>query len=636
MAESADSSDDLKKKKKERKYHHFTPENVSGDEDSFNERSDVSTKPGQSKKSRPSKLFKKPSFSKAKHTRKGKTPESFASPTDEPTKEKQKEIKEAKKKSASLPRDLKVSFRDKKEKSKTKKRFSSVATPTDEHLEEAEEVKIVNPIFGKSLQEAVERTGYHDNIPLPAVVRECLDAVEERGLKSEGIYRISGIKTKMDELIKMYNCEMTPDLNAFEPYTIAGVLKAYLRELPDHILTNEYCREFEDVASKHSKAEKIQGFRDLMTKLPECNRILVSWLIIHFDNIIRLEHFSKMTIQNISIVLSPTLHISHRVLNVFFMHCKDVFDGVEIKKLVKPMRWQDWATTPQFPVEPNEVVAEIARQEFLLNRLHTQVHAGCKDRMKDERLWEVQRILTQLKRLNRNFKKEQSQTKLNNLTLERRKLQGSSPGSRSQKMESQNSAETEEKVSEDVSQDQLEDDDELQEDDPEVIQLLLEEEREAMVEQEELLIMQQELNQRIRAETEELERLMGILADLESQNQQVESVSLATESSDDILSGGELLDDGTEHTNEGLSPVAENNSTSDESDDEAEIEELIRIRDDLLKANRDVERKNEALNRSIHDEREAVVEAKVRLRCMVYKHQQTIEEEHLSTGITVS
>lgn len=66
-------------------------------------------------------------------------------------------------------------------------------------------ISVINPVFGKPLLEAVERTGYHDNIPLPAVVRECMDAVEERGLKSEGIYRISGIKTKMDELIKMYN-----------------------------------------------------------------------------------------------------------------------------------------------------------------------------------------------------------------------------------------------------------------------------------------------------------------------------------------------------------------------------------------------------------------------------------------------
>jgi len=69
MAESADSSDDIKKKKKERKYQHFSPENLSGDEESVHDKVDhAGTKQGQqSKKSRPSKLFKKPSFSKGMH-----------------------------------------------------------------------------------------------------------------------------------------------------------------------------------------------------------------------------------------------------------------------------------------------------------------------------------------------------------------------------------------------------------------------------------------------------------------------------------------------------------------------------------------------------------------------------------------
>lgn len=58
-------------------------------------------------------------------------------------------------------------------------------------------------------------------------------------------------------------------------------------------------------------------------------------------------------------------------------------------------------------------------------------------RKKDERLWEVQRILTQLKRINRNFKKIESQTKLDTLTMEslerKRSLLRNSPGSRSNK-----------------------------------------------------------------------------------------------------------------------------------------------------------------------------------------------------------
>ena len=63
---------------------------------------------------------------------------------------------------------------------------------------------------------------------------------------------------------------------------------------------------------------------------------------------------------------------SHRYqrLHVF---SKEIFGQVELKKLVKPMRWQNYATTPEFSAVPAEVVREIQRQEFLLNRLHHQL-----------------------------------------------------------------------------------------------------------------------------------------------------------------------------------------------------------------------------------------------------------------------
>lgn len=39
-----------------------------------------------------------------------------------------------------------------------------------------------------------------------------------------------------------------------------------------------------------------------------------------------------MTLQNVSIVLSPTMQISHRVLNVLFSHTKQLFRDTVIKR----------------------------------------------------------------------------------------------------------------------------------------------------------------------------------------------------------------------------------------------------------------------------------------------------------------
>lgn len=46
------------------------------------------------------------------------------------------------------------------------------------------------------------------------------------------------------------------------------------------------------------------------------------------------EKINKMSIQNVSIVLSPTMRISHRVLNVLFLHSKELFSHIKITRYV--------------------------------------------------------------------------------------------------------------------------------------------------------------------------------------------------------------------------------------------------------------------------------------------------------------
>lgn len=118
--------------------------------------------------------------------------------------------------------------------------------------------------------------------------------------------------------------------------------------------------------------------------------------------------------------------------------------------------------------------------------------------------------------------------------------------------------------------------------------------------------------------------VQGILADLESQSARP-GVEGQAESSDDIVSAGE--DKSVTSPCAADHPGIVENSSSEE-DDEEEIEELKQLHDELVKANKEYERKNNALSLSIHDEREAVVEARVRLRCMHYKNMsnnRTIE-----------
>lgn len=113
----------------------------------------------------------------------------------------------------------------------------------------------------------------------------------------------------MDELKAAYDREESPNLEEYEPNTVASLLKQYLRELPENLLTKDLMPRFEDVCGKSPEVEKVQEFQRLLKELPECNLLLIAWLIVHMDHVIAKELETKMNIQNISIVLSPTVQV---------------------------------------------------------------------------------------------------------------------------------------------------------------------------------------------------------------------------------------------------------------------------------------------------------------------------------------
>ena len=101
-----------------------------------------------------------------------------------------------------------------------------------------------------------------------------------------------------------------------------------------------------------------------------------------------------MTLQNVSIVLSPTMQISHRVLNSFFEHLTDLFSGVSLAPYVPPIS----GPSVKLPETLREIEEEMRKQESLLAELHEEISSGLVVAAREEQLWEQQRIVTQLKR----------------------------------------------------------------------------------------------------------------------------------------------------------------------------------------------------------------------------------------------
>nr|Q62796.3 RecName: Full=RalA-binding protein 1; Short=RalBP1; AltName: Full=Cytocentrin; AltName: Full=Dinitrophenyl S-glutathione ATPase; Short=DNP-SG ATPase; AltName: Full=Ral-interacting protein 1 [Rattus norvegicus]AAA80654.1 RalBP1 [Rattus norvegicus] len=465
---SDDEKDHGKKKGKFKKKEKRTEGYVAFQEDSSG---DEAESPSKMKRSKGIHVFKKPSFSKKKE----KDFKIKEKPKEEKHKEeKHKEEKHKEKKCKDFTAaDVVKQWKEKKKKKK----------PTQEPEVPQTDAPSLRPIFGAPFADAVERTMMYDGIRLPAVFRECVDYMEKHGMKCEGIYRVSGIKSKVDELKAAYDREESPNLEEYEPNTVASLLKQYLRDLPENLLTKELMPRFEEACGRTTEVEKVQEFQRLLRELPEYNHLLLSWLIVHMDHVIAKELETKMNIQNISIVLSPTVQISNRVLYVLFTHVQELFGTVLLKQVTRPLRWSNMATMPTLPETQAGIKEEIRRQEFLLNCLHRDLQGGIKDFSKEERLWEVQRILTALKRKLREAKRQECETKI------------------AQEIASLSK--------EDVSKEETNENEE-------VINILLAQENEILTEQEELLAMEQFLRRQIASEKEEIDRLRAEIAEIQS------------------------------------------------------------------------------------------------------------------------
>ncbi|XP_058449995.1 ralA-binding protein 1 [Malaya genurostris] len=373
-----------RKDKKDKKSAYATLEGESSPEEELETKS-----PSKSKKS---KAFKFPSKSKEKREKSRDKEKLEVNKVDDlkPSVEKEKD-KEKKK-------DKDKKDKDKKDKSKDKNKKLKQASVSEEVLELGD----AQPIFGVSLGLAVERSRCHDTVNLPLVVRDCIDYLQEHGLQSDQIYKVEAVKTKLQQLKKSYNNREGSCIKEFDIPTACGLLKSFLRELPEPILTTDLSTRFEEAASHSQVSQQEQELVSLVEQLPSCHRTLLAWIILHLDAVTQNEIHTKMNAQNIAMLLSPILQMSHRLFVAILCHCNNLFGDTKLIKYVPPIT----ASSPNLPETPEEISVELKKQESLLAQIHTEMNAGFVTKKREEQLWEVQRIITQLKRKLRSFEKK--------------------------------------------------------------------------------------------------------------------------------------------------------------------------------------------------------------------------------------
>lgn len=195
-------------------------------------------------------------------------------------------------------------------------------------------------VFGLPLREAVRRGSLPGDSPalspVPAIVRHCIDFLEQLGgIEEEGIYRQNGSQTAIRALAERCaagdvdliseSSKRNASRDWFDPYTVSGLLKLYIRELPDTLLTGALAPEFVSVIESGDRTDYVTRLGKLMYRLPPENYSLLRLLCNHMNKVAANADVNKMTVKNIVIVLSPSLVIPTSLLSIFLTEFSLIF-----------------------------------------------------------------------------------------------------------------------------------------------------------------------------------------------------------------------------------------------------------------------------------------------------------------------
>uniref|UniRef100_A0A9J8A0D8 Rho GTPase activating protein 9 n=1 Tax=Cyprinus carpio carpio TaxID=630221 RepID=A0A9J8A0D8_CYPCA len=182
---------------------------------------------------------------------------------------------------------------------------------------------IKDQVFGCGLELLCER----EKSTIPQFVRKCTDAVERKGLETDGIYRVSGNLAVIQKLRFAVNHEraVTTDgrylfpedlvqerLDLDDPqwediHVITGALKLFFRELPEPLVPYGFFQDIVETVKLSDYEEKVERLKHLVLSMPPPNHHTLRHMIQHLRRVMECSDSNRMTTQNIGIVFGPTL-----------------------------------------------------------------------------------------------------------------------------------------------------------------------------------------------------------------------------------------------------------------------------------------------------------------------------------------
>ncbi|KAK8082960.1 Rho-type GTPase-activating protein 1 [Apiospora saccharicola] len=176
-------------------------------------------------------------------------------------------------------------------------------------------------VFGVPLEVITERDGADSTdgvgpgaLRIPAIVEDTITALKNKDLSVEGVFRKNGNIKKLTEMVNAVDRDGCDAIrwNDETPHQLAALLKRYLRELPDPLMTQKLYRVW-TAATKIKDAEKRRHCLHLVCcLLPQLNRdsleVLFNFLkwTATFHQVDE-DTGSRMDVHNLARVMAPNI-----------------------------------------------------------------------------------------------------------------------------------------------------------------------------------------------------------------------------------------------------------------------------------------------------------------------------------------
>lgn len=173
-------------------------------------------------------------------------------------------------------------------------------------------------VFGLSLSEIIKR----DNNPsgLPTILEKTVQHVLKKGLEVPGILRQTISANRKKPLRKLFETGTVftslsyshkhqdlhgLDLSSINIKEVAGVLKLFLRSLPEPLFSFELFQSLMSTADLPSVEEKVIAIRSVWKSIPPDNKRVVEHMFNFLQTICLASSKNEMNAMNLSVIFGP-------------------------------------------------------------------------------------------------------------------------------------------------------------------------------------------------------------------------------------------------------------------------------------------------------------------------------------------